>query len=141
MAGEYSREMGVKILAGLKRLATLGFKQGGRPGYGLRRMLVSPSGVPKQLLAFGERKGIASDRVILAPGPTNEVQCVRDIYRMLISGKRTVYAIACELNRRGVVYTEDSNGITRRCTTFSPIRSMLDVIRSSDIIQTVYPKG
>jgi DNA invertase Pin-like site-specific DNA recombinase len=45
MAGEYSREMGVKILAGLKRLSTLGFKQGGRPGYGLRRMLVSPSGV------------------------------------------------------------------------------------------------
>src|SRR5258706_11290099 len=28
MAAEYSREMGVKILAGLKRLATLGFKQG-----------------------------------------------------------------------------------------------------------------
>jgi len=56
MAGEYSRELGVKILAGLKRLATLGFKQGGRPGYGLRRMLVSPSGVPKQLLAFASGK-------------------------------------------------------------------------------------
>jgi len=105
MAGEYSREMGVKILAGLKRLATLGFKQGGRPGYGLRRMLVSPSGVPKQLLAFGERKGIASDRVILVPGPTNEVQCVKDIYRMLVSEKRTVYAIARELNRTAVEYT------------------------------------
>ena len=28
MAGEYSRELGVKVLAGLKRLAHLGFKQG-----------------------------------------------------------------------------------------------------------------
>jgi len=42
MAGEYSRELGVKVLAGQKRLAMLGFKQGGLPGYGLRRMLVSP---------------------------------------------------------------------------------------------------
>jgi DNA invertase Pin-like site-specific DNA recombinase len=41
MAGEYSRELGVKVLAGQKRLARLGFKQGGVPGYGLRRMLVS----------------------------------------------------------------------------------------------------
>src|SRR5258705_12184574 len=71
MAGEDSRELGVKVLAGLKRLANLGFKLGGRPGYGLRRMLVSPSGVPKQLLAFGEQKGIASDRVVLVPGPAN----------------------------------------------------------------------
>jgi DNA invertase Pin-like site-specific DNA recombinase len=105
MAGEYSRELGVKILVGLKRLANLGFKQGGRPGYGLRRMLVSPTGVPKQLLAFGERKGIASDRVMLVPGPAHEVQCVKDIYRMLLSGKRTVYGIARELNRRSIEYT------------------------------------
>jgi DNA invertase Pin-like site-specific DNA recombinase len=34
MAGEYSRELGVKVLAGQKRLAMLGFKQGGMPGYG-----------------------------------------------------------------------------------------------------------
>ena len=35
MAGEYSRERGVKVFAGQKRLAHLGFKQGGVPGYGL----------------------------------------------------------------------------------------------------------
>src|SRR5436309_7644812 len=54
MAGEYSRELGVKVLAGQQRLARLGFKQGGMPGYGLRRMLVSSDGQPKQVLAFGE---------------------------------------------------------------------------------------
>src|SRR5271154_5059388 len=41
MAGEYSRELGVRVLAGQKRLAHLGFKQGGRAGYGLRRLLIS----------------------------------------------------------------------------------------------------
>lgn len=109
MAGEYSRELGVKVLDGQRRLARLGFKQGGRPGYGLRRLLVSPEGLPKQLLADGERKSIATDRVILVPGPTYEVQVVRDIYQELISEGLTVYGIATELKRKGVRYTGYSN--------------------------------
>jgi DNA invertase Pin-like site-specific DNA recombinase len=108
MAGEYSRELGVKVLAGQKRLASLGFKQGGVPGYGLRRMLISPEGVTKQELASGERKSIATDRVIFVPGPPSEIECVKDIYRMLISEKRSVYAIVRELNRRGIPYLWDS---------------------------------
>src|ERR1700674_602616 len=82
MAGEYSRELGVKVLAGLKRLASIGFKQGGSPGYGLRRMLVTSGREPKQQLAQGDRKSIAKDRVVLVPGPTDEVECIREIYRM-----------------------------------------------------------
>jgi len=108
MAGEYSRELGVRVLAGQKRLARLGFKQGGIPGYGLRRMLVTTDRQPKQGLATGERKSIATDRVVLVPGPPHEVQVVSDIYRMLISGSFAVYGIACELNRRGISYTGDS---------------------------------
>src|SRR5260221_860688 len=60
MAGEYSRELGVKTFAGQKRLTLLGFKQGGVPGYGLRRVLISASGVPKQELALAYRQSIAS---------------------------------------------------------------------------------
>ncbi|MGD0307247.1 MAG: recombinase family protein, partial [Candidatus Acidiferrales bacterium] len=108
MAGEYSRELGNKVLAGQKRLARLGFKQGGRAGYGLRRLLVGPSRTPKQELAFGERKSIATDRVVLVPGPTDEVECVREIFRMLVSEGRAVYAIARELNRRRIRYTSES---------------------------------
>ena len=104
MAGEYSRELGVKVFAGQKRLALLGFKQGGMPGYGLRRLLVSSDGHPKQQLAFGERKSIATDRVILVPGPAREVQVVRDIYHMLVSKGMSVYAIARELNRKSIPY-------------------------------------
>ncbi len=102
MAGEYSRELGVKVLAGQKRLARLGFKQGGMPGYGLRRMLLSATGAQKQQLAFGERKCIATDRVVLVPGPASEVRVVQDIYRMLVSERLTPYAIARELNRKGI---------------------------------------
>lgn len=102
MAGEYSRDLSVKVFAGLKRLALLGFKTGGVPGYGLRRMLVSAAGVQKQELAFGERKSIATDRVILVPGPANEIQTVRDIYRMYISERRSLCSIARKLNTNGV---------------------------------------
>jgi DNA invertase Pin-like site-specific DNA recombinase len=93
MAGEFSRELGVKVLAGHKRLAHLGFRQGGIPGYGLRRMLVSACGVPKQELGTAERKSLATDRVILILGPAQEVQVVKDIYRMLVSEKLSISAI------------------------------------------------
>jgi hypothetical protein len=109
MAGEYSRELGVKVLAGQKRLACLGFKQGGAPGYGLRRMLISAERTPKQCMEAGDRKSIATDRVILVPGPVHEVQVVRDIYRMLVFERLTVYAIARALNRKGIRYMGDSD--------------------------------
>ena len=108
MAAEYSRELGTKVLAGQRRLAELGFKQGGMPGYGLRRLLVSANRERKHGLAFGERKSLATDRVILIPGPENEVQQIRDIYRMLIDEKETVHSISCVLNRRGVPYVNGS---------------------------------
>ena len=62
MAREYSRELAVKVLEGQRRLARLGFKQGGRPGYGLRRVLVSPDRLPKQPLAHGEGKSLPLTR-------------------------------------------------------------------------------
>ena len=102
MAGEYSRELGVKVIAGMRHLAALGFKQGGNPGYGLRRMLVSPTRQEKQLLCHGEYKSIATDRVILVLGPSEEVQVVRDIYRMFISEKKSTYDIAVDLTRKRV---------------------------------------
>lgn len=104
MAGEYSRELGAKVLAGQRRLASMGFKQGGAPGYGLRRLLVSWDRKPKQALAFGERKSLASDRVILVPGPDREVQVVQKIYQMLISDGLSIYAMARELNNQGIPY-------------------------------------
>lgn len=102
MAGEYSRELGVKVIAGQKRLAQLGFKQGGIPGYGLRRLLVSENRTPKQLLAHGEMKSIGTDRVILVPGPACEIEEVRAIFRKFIVDRLSFKAIARDLNQRGV---------------------------------------
>jgi DNA invertase Pin-like site-specific DNA recombinase len=102
MAGEYSRELGVKVFAGQKRLAEMGFKQGGPPGYGFRRMLVSSDRTPKQPLDTGERKSIATDRVVLVPGPVNEIELVREIYRLYTIERWSLKAIAGELNRRKV---------------------------------------
>ncbi len=102
MAGEYSRDLGNKVFAGQKRVAELGFKQGGPPGYGFRRMLVSSDRRPKQVLNPGERKSIATDRVVLVPGPADEIERVQEIYRLFTADKMGVKAIAADLNRRGI---------------------------------------
>src|SRR5579863_92317 len=102
MAGEYSRELGVKVFAGQKRLAELGFKQGGMPGYGFRRLLVAQNRTPKQPLAHGEKKSIATDRVILVPGPVREIEEVREIFRKFTVDRLSLKAIARDLNQRGV---------------------------------------
>src|SRR3954463_8029751 len=39
MAGEYSRELSVKVFSGQRRLIELGYRQGGPAGFGLRRQL------------------------------------------------------------------------------------------------------
>ena len=113
MAGEYSRELGIRVLAGQKRLVRLGFKAGGMPGYGLRRMLVSDDRRPKQLLAHGERKGLATDRVILVPGPAREIQIVRMIYRMYLSELLSMAEIVGYLNRKGITYPGKSGWSVR----------------------------
>jgi site-specific recombinase XerC/DNA invertase Pin-like site-specific DNA recombinase len=102
MAGEFSRELGVKVLEGQKRLAREGFKQGGLAGYGLRRMLLTPARKPKQSLEVGERKSILSERVNLVLGSSSEVECVRAIFDMFVREKRSVADIARELNRRDI---------------------------------------
>ena len=104
MAGEYSRELSVKVRSGSRRISECGFRTGGVPGYGLRRMLVSSSRQPKCILADGERKSLQSDRVILVPGPKNEVECVKDIFRMFVQDGRGPTAIAGELRERGIPY-------------------------------------
>jgi DNA invertase Pin-like site-specific DNA recombinase len=65
MAGEYSRELSVKVFSGQCRLIEMGYRQGGPPGYGLRRNLVDESGTSKGVLARGEQKSIQTDRVVL----------------------------------------------------------------------------
>jgi len=103
MAAEYSRELGVKVYEGKRRLALLGFRMGGRPGYGLRRILVSADGKRKQKLAAGQYKYTSTDRVLLVPGPKKEREQVRKIFAMFLRGQ-TLSSIARDLNVRGIPF-------------------------------------
>jgi DNA invertase Pin-like site-specific DNA recombinase len=102
MAGEYSRELSVKVFAAQCRVVGLGYRLGGLPGYGLRRMLIDENGVPKGKLALGEWKCIMTDRIILVPGPPEEVGVVRWIFSTFVREKRTEFEIASILNERGI---------------------------------------
>jgi DNA invertase Pin-like site-specific DNA recombinase len=81
MAAEYSRELSAKVLDGACRLSRLGFRAGGRPGYGLRRELVDENGHSRGLLQVGERKYLQTDHVVLRPGPAHEQEVVQEIFR------------------------------------------------------------
>src|SRR4051812_5742876 len=102
MAGEYSRELSIKVFAGQCRLIELGYRQGGPPGYGLRRRLVDQSGEVKGDLARGEHKSLQTDRVVLVPGPDHEVETVRWIYRSFVKNGKIESEIANILNERRV---------------------------------------
>jgi DNA invertase Pin-like site-specific DNA recombinase len=102
MAGEYSRELSIKVFAGQKRQVELGFHQGGHPGYGLRRQLVDLDGNLKGILRRGQWKSLQRDKVILVPGPQHELDVVAWIYRSYINDGRTETGIRDELNARGV---------------------------------------
>lgn len=103
MAGEYSRELSVKVFAGQSRLIELGYRQGGAAGFGLRRQLVDSTGSAKNELSIGEHKSIQTDRVILIPGPPAEVEIVRKIYRLFVEEGRSEREIADWLNAQGVL--------------------------------------
>ena len=103
MAGEYSRELSNKVFAGQCRLIELGFRQGGAAGFGLRRVLLDERREPKGELRRGERKSLQTDRVILVPGPDEEVATVRRIYHRFVNEHATEREIADELNAVGVV--------------------------------------
>jgi hypothetical protein len=102
MAGEYSRELSVKVFAGQCRLVELGFRQGGAPGYGLRRVLIDEHRNAKSELGRGDRKSLQTDRVVLVPGPPEEVDVVCRMYRMFAEDGRSERDIAVALNAEGL---------------------------------------
>ncbi len=112
MAGEYSRELSAKVFTGQCRLIELGFRQGGAPGYGLRRSLIDQAGATKGQLVRGEHKSIQTDRVVLVPGPIEEVENVRRIYRTFVEDGASEREIATSLNERHV-FTDLGRAWTR----------------------------
>jgi DNA invertase Pin-like site-specific DNA recombinase len=102
MAGEYSRELSQKVFAGQSRLIEMGYRQGGPPGFGLRRMLMDDAGNQKGVLGRGEHKSIQTDRVSLVPGPESEIVVVNQIFHSFVDDNQTEAMIAADLNARGI---------------------------------------
>ena len=98
MAGEYSRELSAKVFAGQCRLIELGYRQGGQAGYALRRVLIDQNGSVKTELTRGEHKSLQTDRVILMPGPEDEIRIANLIYQWFIEEGLTESGIAGRLN-------------------------------------------
>lgn len=101
MAGEYSRELSAKVFAGQCRLIEKGFRQGGAAGYGLRRMLIAEDGSQKGILKAGEHKSLQTDRVVLVPGPEDEIRVVNQMYQRFVERGLRESEIADELNAQG----------------------------------------
>jgi len=107
MAGEYSRELSKMVFIGQCTLVRQGFWQGAQPGYGLRRALIGADGRPKCILMHGERKNIQSDRVVLVPGPDDEVETIRRIFHAYVNDRKTASEIAAELVTKGIAYRKN----------------------------------
>jgi hypothetical protein len=97
MAGEYSRELGVRVHAGHCRIAGHGYRV-----FGLHREMVDEKQHSKGRLAKGECKALKTDRVRLRPGSEEEVAVVRWIFQQFVVERTTYVDIARQLNRVNV---------------------------------------
>lgn len=102
MAGEYSRELSEKMSRAKRQQAQLGYRQGGTLIYGFRRLLVDAERVPRQILQRGERKALTSDKVIVIPGPPEELEVIRRIFRMHVRQKLSIAEIARRFANEGI---------------------------------------
>lgn len=102
MAGEHSRELSQRVFMGQCRLIEQGFRQGGPPGFGLRRMLLDEHRQPKMILKPGEHKSLQTDHVILVPGPVEETRIVQEIYGQFVHERLSEQEIADSLNALGI---------------------------------------
>src|ERR1700710_1684184 len=103
MAGGTKRETTGKEFAGQCRHIEHGFRQGGPAGFGLRRLLIDEGRNPKGELGRGDRKSLQTDRVVLTPGPQQEIEHVHSIYSMFVEEGKSEREISLELNRRGIL--------------------------------------
>jgi DNA invertase Pin-like site-specific DNA recombinase len=122
MAAEYSRELSVKVHAGQKRLAAMGFWQGGNAPFGMMRQVVDHAGRPKAILGSGEWKSISTDRVVLVPGPLEAIRTIQLAFDLYTKEAKDRNQIAEILNERKIFRGTTPWTITKvRCLLIDPI--------------------
>jgi len=101
-AAQYSKELSDKVFRGCIKIVEQGYWAGGKPPYGLQRLLLDESKRPVQTLAPGQRKSIQNQRVTLAPGDDLPAATVRRVFRDFAATMRSTKEIADDLNRDGI---------------------------------------
>ena len=91
------------MFRGCVKITQQGYWAGGKPRYGLRRLLLNEAREPVQILEPGERKSIQNQRVTLTLGDERQVVVVRRIFHEFTDGGRHEQAIAEGLNRDGIL--------------------------------------
>lgn len=99
MAAEYSRELGVKAFRGACNLAKRGYNQGGGAPYGLRNLVVDPTGKVLRKISLANRKTLRNHHVVLAPGPAREVRAVQTMFHRYVELDESPADIAEYLNK------------------------------------------
>jgi DNA invertase Pin-like site-specific DNA recombinase len=100
MAAEYSRDLSVKIYNGQRRLAALGFWQGGAAPFGMVRQIIDQNGELKEKLGFGEWKSTTTQRTILRLGPVKDLETIQLAFDLYTKGQKSSTQVAEILNQR-----------------------------------------
>src|SRR5262249_31146150 len=87
MAGEYSRELSDKVVAGKERASKQGYLVGSKAVFGLRRVLVDTAGRRCGVLERGQRKQLQDYRISIVPGPQEEIRTLRWMFRLIANGR------------------------------------------------------
>jgi DNA invertase Pin-like site-specific DNA recombinase len=101
-AASYSKELSDKVFKGCMNIAKHGFRAGGSPPYGLRRLLLDEQGEPVQILKPGQRKSIQNQRVTLVSGDKEEIAVVKRIFRSFVKKSQSPKDIAELFNNEGI---------------------------------------
>ena len=143
MAGEYSRELSVKICAGKRRLASMGFWLSGAGPFGMQRLLVDQQRRPKQVLALGQWKSIETDRTLLTPGPKEAVETIQLAFDLYTKEGLTRREIVEILNRQGRFRNKKPwNVVTLRWLFTNPIyKGAYPYFKHNDYHDKVLPQN
>lgn len=127
MAAEYSRDLSARITRAHRRVASMGFHQGGKANYGLRRLLVDEQGRPKFTLEDGQRKSLQRDRVLLVPGPEHEIAAIKEIFRLYVTEGASI---------RRIIRTLDASGICTARNKPWTIQNIQDILGCEKYVGT-----
>jgi DNA invertase Pin-like site-specific DNA recombinase len=108
MAGEYSRDLSVKVRRGKRRMAEGGYAQGGGCPFGLQRREFHADGSPGRLLARSQRKSNPGYTVRFEKGSTREVGVVLRIFRSYVHERLDTGLIANALNANRQMWHDGS---------------------------------